>query len=462
MKKVFAITDIETTGGSIKQSKITEIAIILFDGEKVIDEFQSLVNPEKEIPQFITRLTGISNQMVENAPKFYEIAKVIIEFYEETIFVAHNVGFDYNIIRQEYKSLGFDFRMPHMCTVKSARKILPGHKSYSLGKISEDLNIEIEGRHRAGGDAWATVALFKKMFTKNPQAIENFIQREINPKNLHPGLDLATIEQLPKETGVYFFRNSKNEIIYIGKSKNVKTRVLQHLKNSKSQKSIKMKEEIAEVDFELTGSELIALLIESNSIKNYKPIYNRQLRSNRFPYGLYHYTDGLGYINFFIDQVKKHQTQPITTFEKKEEGNKYIDFQTEQLSLCAKYTGRYPTKHACFGYHTKQCKGACIEKESAEEYNQRAKKLIEKLSFSKASFFIIERGVKQGEIGLVLIENGIYKGYGFMETMHQQKSISAWKAKIIPQTENKDDRKIIQSYLRNSDNPQLRYFTNNE
>ena len=218
----YVIIDIETTGGSPKSSKITEIAIYKHNGVSVIDEFSSLVDPEMKIPEFIVRLTGISDKMVEGQPKFFEIAKKIIEFTEGCIFVAHNVGFDYGIIRHEFKSLGFDYRRPHLCTVRASRYVIPGMESYSLGKLSRSLGIEIIGRHRAGGDALATAHLFTMLIDKDPGNLESFIQQEVNPKILHPNLDLETLDELPGKAGVYKFYNDLNQLIYIGKSKHIK------------------------------------------------------------------------------------------------------------------------------------------------------------------------------------------------------------------------------------------------
>lgn len=174
----FAIIDIETTGGSPKDSKVTEIAIYKHDGKKIIDEYSALVNPEIPIPPFIVNLTGISDKMVKNAPIFFEIAKKIIEFTEGCIFVAHNVGFDYSVIRSEFNSLGFDYRRAHLCTVRSSRFIIPDQKSYSLGKLTKSLGIALTGRHRAGGDALATAKLFSLLYKKDKKSLESFIQEE--------------------------------------------------------------------------------------------------------------------------------------------------------------------------------------------------------------------------------------------------------------------------------------------
>jgi len=158
---LYTIIDIETTGQSPAKGKITEIAIFVHNGFEVTDSFTSLVNPECYIPNFITELTGIDNSMVQSAPKFYEIARKIVEMTHERVFVAHNVSFDYRFIQEEFKHLGYDFQRKTMCTVKLGRKFIPGHRSYSLGKICSELGIKIDGRHRAAGDAFATVKLFE-------------------------------------------------------------------------------------------------------------------------------------------------------------------------------------------------------------------------------------------------------------------------------------------------------------
>ncbi len=163
---MYAIIDIETTGQASINGKITEIAIFLYDGFQITDSFSSLINPECYIPGFITRLTGIDNEMVKNAPKFYEIARKIVELTHDKVFVAHNVTFDYRFIQEEFKRLGYDYQRKTMCTVRLGRKFLPGHRSYSLGNLCEELNIQIKGRHRASGDALATVKLFELILAK--------------------------------------------------------------------------------------------------------------------------------------------------------------------------------------------------------------------------------------------------------------------------------------------------------
>ncbi|HOI87387.1 MAG TPA: 3'-5' exonuclease, partial [Lentimicrobium sp.] len=171
---MYAIIDVETTGGNFASERLTEIAIYLHDGEKIVDEFSTLINPEQSIPFMITRLTGITNEMVAGAPRFYEVAKKIVEMTEGATFVGHNASFDYNFIRHEFKRLGYNFRRQTLCTVRMSRKLLPGLPSYSLGNLCEMLGIRIENRHRAAGDALATVKLLELLLKTDPETIDRF------------------------------------------------------------------------------------------------------------------------------------------------------------------------------------------------------------------------------------------------------------------------------------------------
>ena len=237
---MFSVVDIETTGNGYKGQKITEISIFLFDGKQVIDEFTSLVNPEQNIPSFITNLTGIDNAMVRNGPKFYEIAKKVAEITQDTIFVAHNVNFDYNIIQDEFKSLGFDFKRKKLCTVRLSRKIIPGLQSYSLGNICSAENIPINGRHRAKGDAEATTELFRRLIERDDQFIINsFLHAKSRQATLPPLLDKIVVDNLPETFGVYYFKNAAKEVIYVGKENNNKQRVISHFYDKKKSRRAK-------------------------------------------------------------------------------------------------------------------------------------------------------------------------------------------------------------------------------
>lgn len=448
----YAIVDIETTGGSTKASKITEIAIFKHNGSEIIDSFSTLVNPEMPIPEFISRLTGIHDSMVENAPKFYEIAKQIIEFTEDCVFVAHNVGFDYGIIRQEFKTLGYDFRKPHLCTVRASRYVLPGHASYSLGKLTTALGITLVDRHRAKGDAEATAHLFTLLHQTDVKGLQTFIQEEVNPKILHPNLDLDFLESIPNKAGIYKFFNDTNQLIYIGKSKHIRKRIDQHLKNNKTLKGSQMRTEIARIEFELTGSELIALLYESEMIKTHKPIYNRALRRTSYSYGLFHFEDQQGYIQFCVDRLSKNNAMPLTTFTTKKEASDYLYHLVDQYQLCQKLTGLEKAQASCFGYQIKKCHGACVGKEEVISYNERIEQVIQSLTFDDENFFIVDAGRDKREKSVVWIENGSYKGFGFVPYFVQKQPTRNWLRFIDLRPEDKDSRTILRFYLRkNSD-----------
>lgn len=444
----YVIVDVETTGGSPKQSKITEIAMFKYDGESIIDEFSSLINPEQPIPEFIVRLTGITNKMVEKAPKFYEIARNILDFCEGCVFVAHNVGFDYGMLRSEFKSLGFDFRFPHLCTVRASRYVIPGYASYSLGKLSQSLGIQLEGRHRAGGDALATVRIFDLIYHKDPNQLGSFIQHEVNPQKINPKLDIHAIDELPAKAGVYRFYDEFNQLIYIGKSKNIKKRVEQHLRNSSTAKAEIMRQEIARVESEITGSELIAMLLESELIKEKKPKFNRMLRRSIFTYGLYDEPNDAGYLTLKVGLTSKTDALALTYFNSKKEANEYIRDQSDRHRLCQKINGLYPSKEACFHFAIKQCDGACIGIENPETYNEKVTELIRSLSFEGASFYILDRGRSKMEKSITWIDKGTYKGHGFAPFHFNNTPPELWKRFIDLKNENRDIRSIINLYLR--------------
>lgn len=455
----YAIIDVETTGGRPKESKITEIAIFVHDGNQIVDELCTLVNPEMPIPEFIVRLTGISNEMVAHAPKFYEIAKRIVEITSGCTFVAHNVGFDYSMIRGEFRSLGFDYRRDQLCTVRSSRYLLPGYESYSLGKLCRALGIEAKNRHRASGDALATVKLFEMLLDKAEHNLSGFIQTEIDTQDLNPNIDLLSIDELPEKVGVYKLYDEDNQLIYIGKSKNIKKRVDQHLKNFKANKNGEMRKAICRAEFILTGSELIALLLESKLIKKHKPKYNRMLRKSRFFHGLFKYSDQNGYICLHVKSLSRTNDIPLTSFSSTTEGAQILHAITDKYGLCQKLNGLYKSATACFRYHTKECQGACIKQESVEAYNERVQLAVSKMEFSNDNFVILDKGRTKTEKSMIWVENGSYLGFGYIPFQMWKTKTEKWYDFLERQTEDKDDRAIISLYLRKNPEAQMRILS---
>ncbi|WP_179022550.1 exonuclease domain-containing protein [Winogradskyella forsetii] len=443
---MYAILDIETTGGKFNEEGITEIAIYQFDGHKVTDQFISLVNPEREIQPFVVNLTGINSSMLKNAPKFYEVAKRIVEITEDCIIVAHNSSFDYRILKTEFKRLGFPFKRKSLCTVELAQQLIPDMESYSLGKLTRALGIPMADRHRASGDAMATVKLFKMLLNKDLDKVivKDAIKIEQKSK-IAPNLN-AMIEALPSDTGVYYIHNSDGDIIYIGKSKNIRKRIIQHFTGTNS-KSKKIQKLVSTVTYEKTGNELAALLKESLEIKKNKPIFNRALRRHIFSHALYSFTDKNGYVNLHIDTSDREEI-PITTFSTRASGKHFMFKVVDEYNLCQKLTGLESTKTSCFKYGVKECQGACINEESVNDYNKRVNSLIQKYSYDKKDMLIIDKGRTIEEKCAFLIENGIFKGMGFFDLNHQINNRAILKSLITPMENNRDTQHIIQSYMR--------------
>jgi DNA polymerase III subunit epsilon len=443
---LYAILDIETTGGKYNEEGITEIAIYKFDGHKVVDQFISLINPERDIQPFVVNLTGINNSMLRNAPKFYEVAKRIVEITDDCTLVAHNAQFDYRILCTEFSRLGFEYVRPSLCTVELSKDLIPGQESYSLGKLVRSLGIPVTDRHRATGDALATVKLFQMLLDKDTG--KSIIQQSIrlNPKLQLEPKHIDIIKELPSVTGVYYIHKNDGEIIYIGKSKNIKQRINQHFTNT-NHKSKKLQSQVSTVTYEETGSELVALLKESEEIKRVKPKFNRALRRTSFTHALYSFVDDNNYLNLKIDIVDGRK-KPITTFTNKQSGKSFITKAVEDYRLCQKLTGLYKTKTSCFNYDIKTCDGACVNKEAPETYNKRVEALITKNSYANKNMVIIDKGRDIDERSAILIENGVFKGIGFFNLNYQINNIEVLESIITPMQNNRDTQHIIQSYLR--------------
>ncbi len=442
----YAILDIETTGGKYNEEGITEIAIYRFDGDKVVDQFASLVNPEIPIQPFVVKLTGINNGMLKNAPKFHEVAKRIIEITEGTILVAHNAQFDNRILTTEFDRLGYNFDKETLCTVEVAQQLMPDMPSYSLGKLVRALGIPITNRHRAQGDALATVELFKLLLLKDfkKQMAQHFIKK--NPRRHLDSKLITLIKAAPTAIGVYYMHREDGTIIYIGKSKNIQKRLTQHFTND-NRKSKAIQLEVTAVTYEKTGNELIALLKESEDIKQLNPKYNRALRKRTFNAQLISFTDASGYINLKIEKADARK-KAITTFSNLQAAKANLENIIGKYALCQRLGGFQDTKKACFSYGIKECAGACIGEETPEAYNEKVKIFLKDYSYQNQHMLVIDKGRNPEERSVVLIAHGVYKGFGFYTLNHQITNPEILKSIISPMHNNRDAQHILQSYLR--------------
>jgi DNA polymerase-3 subunit epsilon len=443
---LFAIIDIETTGSYYGAHSITEIAIILHDGKQVVDQFESLVNPQTPIAPFVQRLTGITNEMVADAPKFYEIAKQVWTMTENAVFVAHSVNFDYSFIRQEFKELGADFKRNKLCTVRTSRKIFPGHSSYSLGTICSALGININDRHRAMGDAAATVKLLERCIENDTSGfIIKSLGRNSNEAILPPLLPADVYKKLPEKTGVYYFHDDKGKVIYVGKAINIKKRITQHFSGARTAK-LPFISAIANITYQLCGTELIALLHESAEIKRLFPLYNQAQKFERNNYILTEYTDQRGIRHVLFTRNNKNLLA-LMHFRSFDMAREFMFSLIEENELCLKYTGIHTGAGPCMNHKSGKCRGLCDGKEDISSYNKRVEKALAAIHRKKDTRIIIDEGREYDERSVILIDSGVYKGFGYFPSDTQISSPEDAYNYIEPQKHNPDVQRILDYWI---------------
>ena len=458
---MYTVIDIETTGNGIKGNRVTEISIFKYDGYAIVDEFTSLINPKCEIPYFITGLTGIDNQMVRDAPTFEALAPVILEFTKDCIFVAHSVNFDYNVLKNEFKEIGLDFVRKKLCTVRLSRRLFPGYHSYSLGKLCTSLDIPLNNRHRARGDAHATVLLFQKLLRAQgaEKVFKAFLNARSQEATLPPSLPKDVFENLPTKPGIYYFKNAKGKIIYVGKAINIKKRVLSHFYD-KADKEVQMCRETNHIDFELSGGNLLALLMESAAIKKHYPEYNRSQKRNLRPYGIFCYEDRKGILHLAFNHLKM-APNALATFYSPTNCRLYLEELCKTFGLCPKYCHLQENVKTCNHYRVSSCEGVCRGTESISAYNEKVQLAIAHIRSKKTDFIIKQKGRTATEDAFVLVRNDIYLGYGFIEKEVDISSFEDLETFLLPQKDTVEVQGILTSFLNKTEEKILveSYFT---
>lgn len=443
----FAITDIETSG---KSNKITEIAILVYDAEQrqVVDRFVSLVNPEVKINPYVSALTGITDEMVESAPRFFEIARKVFEITGNCVFVAHSVGFDYNVIRSEFRELGGDFNRPRLCTVRLSRKIIPGLRSYSLGKLCSELGFGINGRHRAWGDAEATVRLFEYLVDADTNNHLGYSLKRTNREaTLPPNLSRETFERLPEKPGVYYFHNQNGKVLYVGKAINIKSRVNGHFLDNTSKK-LKLKDHVHDISFLETGNELLALLVESHEIKHHFPEFNSAQKYTGNGYTIRRYEGNDGLIRLVTAKRQKYTRENLAGFSNVIKARAFIEKMCSEFELCPKLCGLQMTEGPCFSHQLGNCRGACAGEEASEAYNQRVLAAIKSFTLETGTYAIRQKGRHRSETCYILIQNGEYKGYAFLDEQSQVTSLDDLNDILQLQKHNSDIQNILVAALK--------------
>lgn len=429
---MYAIVDIETTGGHATANGITEIAIVLHNGHETEGRFHTLVNPRVRIPAHITALTGITNEMVEDAPVFESIADRIFSLLQGRIFVAHNVNFDYSFLHHQLGEAGYTLNTRKLCTVRLARKIIPGLRSYSLGRLCQELGIQIKGRHRALGDTMATVELFERLLQHDTAGVITAMLRGRNKEQyLPPHLPSLHIEQLPDLPGVYYFYNEKNKIVYVGKAANIRKRVKSHFSNNDgSKRKQELLRNIYAVSFKVCSSELAALVLESTEIRRLWPQFNRSQKKYHHSYGLYTYEDRNGYLRLFIEKKKQHLS-PVYTFNLLHEGQVLLRKMIGEFGL---------NESLCF------MNGAAenLLEDAAETYNTRVRTAIASLEARLPTFAITDRDDE--EASYFLMERGRFAGMGSWKGKTSDGKLELLKAGITAYPDNDYVRGLIYQF----------------
>ena len=411
---LYAVVDIETTGGHASANGITEVAINIHDGNQIVESYTTLINPKQPIPDYITALTGIDNAMLKDAPTFADVALQIYQLLNDKIFVAHNVNFDYSFLKHHLAAAGYDLQCKKLCTVRLSRKLIPGKSSYSLGKLCTALQIPIQNRHRAAGDADATSILFNMLLDNDLEGIiPEMLKKTSKEQVLPPHLDKASILRLPNQPGVYYFKDSKGKIVYVGKAKDLKKRVASHFTgNTPNRQRQDFLRTIHHVDFVICGTELMALILEANEIKRLWPENNRAMKRYEHKYDLYVFEDQNGYLRLAIDKHKKNNNA-IQSFNSLLEGYNFLTQLIDKYQLCAKLCYLQKTATKCYAHENGQCFGACSGIETVAVYNKKLNSALSDVQNQQPSFALVDEGRKEEEFSCLVVENGKFYGMGY-------------------------------------------------
>ena len=432
---MYAIVDIETTGGHAHANGITEIAIVLYDGKKIEGRYHTLINPGIPIPRYIMHLTGISNEMLYGEPSFEEVAGNIYNLLRGRVFVAHNVNFDYSFVRYHLAQHGYELNEKKLCTVRLSRKLFPGYARYNLGAICRELNIDLNNAHRAFGDAAATTALFARLLQADSKGhIRQMLKGKNKEQYLPPQVPAEQVEQLPSLPGVYYFHDSRGKIVYVGKATNLSQRVKSHFSNNDASKRKQdFLKHICGITHQVCGTELMALVLENIEIRRLWPQYNRSQKRFAYTYGLYSFPDQKGYLRLAIEK-KKTAIPPLYTFNTLHEGSDLLKKLVKKYEL---HTG------LCF---IDTSPGWKVEEEAAA-YNKKVQQAVHTLQTELPTFAIVDTASHTADsYCCLLIEKGQFYGMGYLQHGQLAGDIAAIKSQLTQYPDSDYIRGLIFQY----------------
>lgn len=432
---MYAIVDIETTGSFPDQNGITEIAIVLFDGEKVERRFSSLINPGYPIPAFVAHLTGITDEMVQKAPAFDELASEIFDLLNQRIFVAHNVNFDYSFLKHHLKQCGFEWNARKLCTIKLSRKAFPGLPKYGLASLCKSLQVENKKRHRATGDADATTVIFEKIVKAGGEKlIREFLKKENREQILPPNLPSHEIKGLPKVPGVYYFHDQHNKVIYVGKAINLKKRIISHFTGlNPGRRRQEFLRRIYHISYKECQTELMAFLFESIEIKRLWPEFNYSQKKPVIKYGIYNFEDTRGFQRLAIDKNRVYP-EPVLSFSLFSDAHRTLWKMVKEFQL-------HPA--LCF------LGNSTIPEEEIpdlDSYNTKVYHAIETIRSKKKTFVIMDTPGYGSDFCCVLVVNGKFYGMGVMNNRNRIDDLDFLKQKLTVYPENETIQSMISVY----------------
>ncbi|HRO43473.1 MAG TPA: exonuclease domain-containing protein [Flavipsychrobacter sp.] len=445
---LYAIVDIETTGSYALGNGITEIAIAIHDGREVLHFYETLMNPGRHIPLFIQSLTGITNEMVAGAPSFAEVAGQVHELLVDKVFVAHNVNFDYSFVKHHLGVAGFEWQAKKLCTLRLARKIIPGLQRYGLGNLCHQIGINHQNHHRAGGDAMATAELFSMLVEKDDMdVIGAMLKGRSKEQYLPPHLPVEMVDSLPGCPGVYYFYNAMGKVIYVGKANNIFKRVKTHFSNNKAGKQKQdFLREIYKISYRECATELMAHILESSEIRRLWPVYNRSQRGYLAKFGLFVYEDRNGYKRLAIEKHRQ-SFNPVYTFNTIVEGHARLRELIGEFGLCPRLCN-LATAHDCTAtIALGECSGNCLD--SFEGYNERVGNALSWLEKHLPTFAYVDRGMNDNEQSCILVHKGNFYGMGYIEDDKALKSLNLLQQHLERMQDNDFIRNLIYKHASN-------------
>jgi len=446
-ERKFAIISMTTFGYKPNPLRIVQLTISKLKGEYYEPIFQTNINPEERIPNYIQQKTGLTDNMLLKAPTFSEVANTISRELEDHILVGHNASFLHYALQSEFKYLGYSFKTPQLCTVRLAKKLIPNMTSYELLYLSSVLNIPYTESNDLDDDNAAVALLFQRLILLDDDEmfISKFLEPKVEKENIAPkNIAYQKLNSLPNSPGIYKFQDQRGEVVYVGKAKDIKKRVLSHFYNS-SEKEITLCDATYHIDFETTGSELIALLREADLIDKLDPPFNYIQKKSYVTYHIVLQKNRKGILQLKIER-RPFQHSPTVIFLKRGDAIKRLLELTKKFRLCPLQTGLKSKLGRCTHGEYNECDGVCTGEEAVGLYNEKVENALDYLNNEKDNYVLFEKGRTKEERGFVLVLHGVYQGFGFLDNSQSVSTLEDLKDMLDPKKHSYHTAKIISSY----------------